>query len=95
LDRLFVYGSLQPGGANEHVLKPLAGQWHPATIQGYLREQGWGADLWYPGIVLTSAWRELDAFEGHEYERVLATVELIDGNRVAAYVYVLREPVSE
>ena len=52
MERLFVYGSLQPGGANEHMLADLGGEWQPATIQGVLHEAGWGAQLGYPGLVL-------------------------------------------
>ena len=49
-----------------------------------------------PGDVLTSGalsglWRTLDAFEGREYRRVSAPVELEDGSTVTAYVYVLHE----
>ncbi|MEM8766106.1 MAG: gamma-glutamylcyclotransferase family protein [Pseudomonadota bacterium] len=51
-DRLFVYGSLQPGGPNEYVLAPLEGRWQPASIRGVLREAGWGAAMGYPGLIL-------------------------------------------
>ena len=30
--RLFVYGSLQPGGPNEHVLAETGGDWQPGVI---------------------------------------------------------------
>lgn len=39
---------------------------------------------------LEQHWPELDAFEGDEYRRVVAVVELTDGSRVEAFVYVLR-----
>ncbi|SHN48072.1 gamma-glutamylcyclotransferase family protein [Cryptosporangium aurantiacum] len=51
-DRLFVYGSLAPGRPNQHVLADVPGMWEPATVRGHLREEGWGADLGYPGILL-------------------------------------------
>ena len=51
-DRLFVYGTLAPGRPNEHVLGDLDGSWEPAYVVGRLWEQGWGAALGYPGIVL-------------------------------------------
>jgi gamma-glutamylcyclotransferase (GGCT)/AIG2-like uncharacterized protein YtfP len=50
--RLFVYGTLAPGRRNEHVLAGVPGVWEPATVIGTLREEGWGASLGYPGIVL-------------------------------------------
>ena len=52
IQRLFVYGTLAPGRPNEHVLADLGGIWEPAHITGRLWEQGWGAALGYPGIVL-------------------------------------------
>ena len=51
-DRLFIYGSLQPGGANEHVLASVEGEWEPAIIKGTLVHAGWGAELGYPGLLL-------------------------------------------
>ena len=50
--RLFVYGTLAPGRPNAHVLGPLEGTWHPATIRGTLYPEGWGATLGYPAVVL-------------------------------------------
>ena len=50
--RLFVYGSLAPGRPNAHVLDQVPGTWEPATIRGLLRQEGWGAAIGYPGIVL-------------------------------------------
>jgi gamma-glutamylcyclotransferase (GGCT)/AIG2-like uncharacterized protein YtfP len=35
-------------------------------------------------------WAALDEFEGVEYQRVLATVTLVSGSQIEAYVYVLR-----
>ena len=52
MDRLFVYGSLQPGGPNEHVLASIGGEWEPAVIKGKLMEEGWGAGMGYPALVL-------------------------------------------
>jgi gamma-glutamylcyclotransferase (GGCT)/AIG2-like uncharacterized protein YtfP len=51
-DRLFVYGTLAPGRPNAHVLAGLAGSWEPASVKGTLLQQGWGAAIGYPGIVL-------------------------------------------
>lgn len=52
MDRLFVYGSLQPGAPNEHVLAPVDGDWEPAVVRGRLVEAGWGAAIGYPGLVI-------------------------------------------
>lgn len=50
--RLFIYGTLAPGRPNEHLLADVPGKWEPATIRGRLFQDGWGAALGYPGIVL-------------------------------------------
>jgi hypothetical protein len=50
--RLAVYGTLGPGGPNHHILADLDGRWIDGTVRGHLREEGWGSELGYPGIVL-------------------------------------------
>ena len=52
MERLFIYGSLQPGGPNEHVLAAIGGEWETAVIKGNLVERGWGTSIGYPGIVV-------------------------------------------
>ena len=53
IQHLFVYGTLAPGRPNQHVLADIKGKWRPATVQGTLHEEGWGADMGYPGIKLS------------------------------------------
>ena len=106
-ERLFVYGSLQPGQPNAHQLAGLEGTWEKASVRGRLVEAGWGAGIGYRALILdeegpevagylfTSAdlggrWSALDAFEGPDYERVVAAVSLASGERVRAHVYVHR-----
>ena len=50
-ERLFIYGSLQPGGPNTQVIDAIGGDWRPATVRGRLVQSGWGADIGYPGLV--------------------------------------------
>ena len=50
--RLFVYGTLGPDKPNEHVLSAIGGTWEEASVNGYLKSQGWGAEMGYPGIVV-------------------------------------------
>jgi gamma-glutamylcyclotransferase (GGCT)/AIG2-like uncharacterized protein YtfP len=61
-DRLFVYGSLAPGRANEHVLSGIPGTWVPGTVRGTLFWTGWGAHLGCPGIVLAENGDEVDGY---------------------------------
>lgn len=50
--RLAVYGTLAPGRPNHHQLKALSGRWIEGTVRGQLLQEGWGAAIGYPGIVL-------------------------------------------
>lgn len=50
--RLFVYGTLGPGRPNEHVLAPYGGTWRRGSVRGALREEGWGAAMGFPGLVI-------------------------------------------
>ena len=60
--RLFVYGMLAPGRRNEYVLADIPGQWEPATVTGTLLQEGWGAAVGYPGIVLDERGGEVKGF---------------------------------
>ena len=55
VDKLFVYGTLQPGGINHDKLAHLSGTWITATVSGTLIEEGWGADHGCPGLILDGA----------------------------------------
>ena len=50
--RLATYGTLAPGRPNHHKLDGLTGTWIEGVVRGRLVEQGWGADLGYPAIIL-------------------------------------------
>mgnify|MGYP000321372953 CR=1 FL=1 len=60
--RLFVYGTLAPGRPNEHLLKDVPGEWEPATVTGTLLQEGWGAAVGYPGILLDEQGGEVEGF---------------------------------
>ncbi len=62
MQRLFVYGTLGPGRPNEHVLTDIGGTWEEASVNGYLQQRGWGADMGYPGIVLDEAGDEVQGY---------------------------------
>jgi len=61
-DRLFVYGTLAPGRPNTHVLAHVPGTWEAATVRGTLRQEGWGAAIGYPGIVVDERGGEVAGF---------------------------------
>ena len=60
--RLFVYGTLAPGRPNEHILADVPGEWEPATVTGTLLQEGWGAAVGYPGIVMDKGGGEIHGF---------------------------------
>jgi gamma-glutamylcyclotransferase (GGCT)/AIG2-like uncharacterized protein YtfP len=60
--RLFIYGTLAPGQPNEHVLAAVPGEWEPATVTGTLLQEGWGAAVGYPGIILDEHGDEVEGF---------------------------------
>ncbi|MCU4352929.1 gamma-glutamylcyclotransferase family protein [Acinetobacter ursingii] len=49
---LFVYGTLGPNKPNSHILESIGGTWINGHVKGFLRQQGWGADLGSPGLIL-------------------------------------------
>ena len=50
--RLATYGTLAPGRANHHQLEGLRGRWLTGTVRGRLIEEGWGAAMGYPALIL-------------------------------------------
>jgi gamma-glutamylcyclotransferase (GGCT)/AIG2-like uncharacterized protein YtfP len=62
IERLFVYGTLAPGRPNEHVFGEIEGSWEAATVTGTLRQEGWGAEMGYPGIDLDEQGDEIQGF---------------------------------
>ena len=100
---VFVYGTLRKGSSNHFRLgkAPLRGR---AWILGRLYRIDW-----YPGLRLDGEGvpvrgelyeierellRELDAFEGSEYERLKATVHAEDGETLYAWLYEYRGEVD-
>jgi len=52
LHRLATYGTLAPGGPNQHQLDELDGRWLEGQVNGTLTDAGWGASLGYPALTL-------------------------------------------
>jgi gamma-glutamylcyclotransferase (GGCT)/AIG2-like uncharacterized protein YtfP len=82
-EKLVVYGSLAPEGANNFLLAGLEGNWHRCLIRGRLgRYRGFKAFRYDPLGEEHPAWLlisptlperlpDLDDFEGEEYRRIL------------------------
>ena len=61
-ERLFVYGTLQPGHANAHLLEAIGGSWQPASVVGTLYAKGWAATEGYPALVLEEDGEEVEGY---------------------------------
>lgn len=59
---LFVYGTLGPNRPNAHVMENIGGTWAEAHVFGTLKQQGWGAELGFPGIVLDQSENQVSGF---------------------------------
>ncbi|WP_324690107.1 gamma-glutamylcyclotransferase family protein [Cobetia sp. D5] len=64
MQHLFIYGTLGPGGPNEHVMLDIGGSWTPGTLKGRLEAAGWGAEMGFPGLRLDEAG---DTIRGHVF----------------------------
>ena len=104
-ERLAVYGTLAPGRPNHHHLAGMKGRWIVGQVCGHLREEGWGAALGFPGLVLDPAGPRVDVqvFEsddlGAHWERLdafegdgyrrVVTEVITAEGAVVAHIYVL------
>ncbi|MCG8683442.1 MAG: gamma-glutamylcyclotransferase [Desulfobacterales bacterium] len=88
IQRLFVYGTLGPGRPNEHVLSDIGGFWEKGSVKGTLYQEGWGADMGYPGIVLND---DGDTVQGFVFnsENLYEHWTALDGFEGEAYQRVL------
>jgi gamma-glutamylcyclotransferase (GGCT)/AIG2-like uncharacterized protein YtfP len=66
--RLATYGTLGPGRPNHDQLAGLRGKWRTGTVRGRFVQEGWGADLGYPALVLDYSGSpiEVSLFESSE-----------------------------
>ncbi|WP_343463654.1 gamma-glutamylcyclotransferase family protein [Pantoea sp.] len=105
---LFVYGTLQPGHSNAHILENIGGEWQSGSVTGTYYARGWGAAADFPGIVLDSHGDRVsgylfysDHLQAHwpmldefeaGYDRVDVTVTTAEGSQVTAWIYELQPP---
>ncbi len=82
MERLFIYGSLQPGGPNEHVLSHVNGTWQRASVAGRLADEGWGAELGYPALILDNNGQRVDGYvlSSTELDKEWAELDAFEGS---------------
>ena len=105
--RLAVYGTLAPGRPNHHQLASLSGRWRSGIVTGRLVEQGWGAHLGYPALVLDDQGPPIDVqlFESADLRDHWLRLDAFEGDgyrrarcrvetadgTVAAWIYVAED----
>ncbi len=79
--RLATYGTLAPGRSNHGHLSDVSGRWLVGHVRGALVEEGWGAELGYPGLILDPAGRsiEVQIFESQELARHWERLDAFEG----------------
>ena len=60
--KLFVYGTLGLGRPNEHILKKIGGSFEKASVIGKLHNEGWGADMGYPGLTIDTEGGKIEGY---------------------------------
>ena len=96
--RLASYGTLAPGRANHHHVRGIRGRWFTGTVRGRLIEEGWGATMGFPALVLdpTGPEVEVQVLESAELPEHWERLDEFEGSgyqRVAALVMTADEPV--
>ena len=80
--RLATYGSLAPGRANHHQLAGLEGEWRRGSVRGRLVEEGWGAALGYPGLILDPEGGEVEVqlFQSADLQEHWSRLDAFEGD---------------
>lgn len=82
MQKLFIYGTLAPGRPNEHILKDIEGTWQKASVKGILKQEGWGANMGYPGIILNDEANEVEGFifSSNQLDKKFDILDEFEGN---------------
>lgn len=91
MQRLFVYGTLQPGHVNAPLLEAIGGDWQAGSVTGLLSHDGWGATQGYPALILAEHGTQVPGyiFSSEQLAEHWADLDAFEGDdyrRVAATV---------
>ena len=99
MTKLFVYGTLGPGQPNEHILKKIGGTWESGFVIGKLYEEGWGAEMGYPGIRLDEKEEKVNGhiFSSNQLEEYWSELDSFEGEayQKVKTTIVLHESLTE
>ena len=95
--RLATYGTLAPGRPNHHQLDGLTGRWLTGRVHGTLLEEGWGAALGYPALILDPSGPavEVQVFESDDLPAHWARLDEFEGPGYDRVVVTVHTPEGE
>lgn len=79
--RMAFYGTLRRGASNHYEVRSIPGDWHLATVRGWVYDITWGPADGYPGITLDAdaPTTEVDVLESDELEKHLRRLDDFEG----------------
>ncbi len=97
LRRLVTYGSLAPGRPNHHQLDGLEGRWSDGRVHGTLVDEGWGAGLGYPALVLDPEGSAIDVqvFASDDLPAHWSRLDRFEGPGYKRVVTTVRTPAGD
>ena len=92
INRIFVYGSLQPGMQNESILKNLNGNWKKGFVLGELLNINSGENYGYPVLKINKIGSKIYGmvFESYEIKNKIEEIDKFEGEnykRIIGEVY--------
>lgn len=100
INSIFVYGTLQPGKQNEHVLRKLNGTWRKGYVIGLLINEGWGTKHGCPGLKLHKDGSRINGmiFQSIELNQILCELDDFEGEeykRIVAEIHLENHTKTE
>ena len=97
LHRLATYGTLAPGRPDRQQLDGLEGRWLEGQVYGTLVDEGWGASLGYPALILDPHGSAIDVhvFESGNPPAHSVTPRRLEGPGYQRVVTTVRTPAGD
>jgi gamma-glutamylcyclotransferase (GGCT)/AIG2-like uncharacterized protein YtfP len=95
--RLATYGTLAPGRPNNHHLDGLEGRWMTGHVHGRLIQEGWGAELGFPALVIDPAGSAISVhvFESADLPEHWRRLDSFEGSGYQRVVITVHTPGGE
>ena len=79
--RMAFYGTLRRGGENHYEVRSIPGEWHDATVRGWVYDITWGPVDGYPGITLDPGAppAAVDVLDSDDLEKHLRRIDAFEG----------------